>query len=61
VTQLAQVTQLSPATKAVVSYHGSGRVDSLTLIRGRQAFVLDGREAERLKVALETRVAVEAE
>jgi hypothetical protein len=53
----AEVTQFSAATKAVVAFHGSGRVDSLTLIRGRQAFVLDGREAERLKVALETRVA----
>jgi hypothetical protein len=57
----AEVTQLSAATKAVVAFHGSGRVDSLTIVRGRSAFVLDGREAERLKVALETRVAAEAE
>jgi hypothetical protein len=45
---LASVTQLSPATRAIIAFHGSGKVLSLTFVRGREAFALDDREAQKL-------------
>jgi hypothetical protein len=36
----------------VVAYHRSGRVLSVTFVRGREAFALDDREAQKLTEAL---------
>lgn len=49
---LASVTQLSPATRAVIAFHGSGKVLSLTFVRGNTAFALSDSEARRLAEAL---------
>lgn len=56
---LAQVAKLSPATRAVIAYHGSGRILSLTFLRGREAWTLDDREAEKLRAVLSEQHKVE--
>jgi hypothetical protein len=54
---LASVTQLSPATRAIIAFHGSGKVLSLTFVRGNTAFALSDSEARRLAEALRERQA----
>ena len=51
--ELAQVHRLSPSTKAIAAYHGSGKLLSLTFIRGREAFILSDHEAEKLRAVYE--------
>lgn len=48
----ATVAELSQSQQAVLSYQPSGKLYSLTLIRGRQAWPMSGNEADKLKVAL---------
>ena len=49
---LAAVTQLSNSTRCIVAFHGSGKVQHITFVRGREAFALDDREASKLQLAL---------
>lgn len=51
-TQLAAVTQLSNSTRCIVAFHGSGKVQRVIFVRGREAFTLDDREAAKLQLAL---------
>jgi hypothetical protein len=60
VSELASVVKLSPSTRAVLVFHGSGRLLSLHFLRGREAWTLDDREAQKLADALAERVPVES-
>jgi hypothetical protein len=51
----AVVLDLSASLQAVIGYTAGGLPDSLTLIRGREAFSVGGVEVTRLRDGLEPR------
>jgi hypothetical protein len=51
----AVVLDLSASLQAVIGYTAGGLPDSLTLIRGREAFSVGGMEVTRLRDGLQPR------